>query len=699
MCGVVRTPSVNFVEDNLTDRYIASSSTNIPKGFLMKQAVNLAISVFILVGSAAFAATNEVVVTATRMAEQARDVPASVTIIGGARLAGAAAVNADELLRTAGGISVMRNYGVGSGIPGQVNVRGIPGLHGLLMLSDGYRLNEAATGFLSPNEIPLMALDRIEVVRGPFSALYGADAFSGVVNMILKEPGAGKGMVGSVGVGNDGLLDLALASSGFLGNCAYFAAVQRVQMDNVLAQDEITESVFNPAAGGYVDIVKSAENFDYFDNRVIAKTATDLGDAGHVEFQVRFFESELGMGQEDMRPLYPELVDSQSATRSLFAGVEYGRALSENVDLKTRLGYRDQQREVWGLDLAGYAGAVPLFAKSYSKTDADDVELELSLQIERTRDHIISVGADARRISADFGGLKDADTGIQFASSQTDSEAVENYGLFVQDSLTLGAVRLVSGIRLDSHSDFGEAVSPKIGFVWDASDTVVVRLAGGRAFRAPSLLELHQPSVGYGSITFVSNPDLEPEYVNSVDLGVTLSPAKNVKIDATLFRNDMEDLITPQIDGQIYTYRNTSKAWSQGVELEMSVKPSSGLELYAAGTLQESKDKTADSKLQHIPEEMASAGARYSLDLGCCVAEASIDGVFVGDRSYVDDATGMWLELQSYFRMDASVSLTHADRYRIGISAMNLMDEEYQESPVVNHAPGRVVAVRLGVDW
>lgn len=657
------------------------------------------VSVFLFVTGFAGAGSNEVVVSATRVAEPEREVPASVSVISGDRLRIGAPVNADELLRTLSGISVLRNYGIGSGIPGQVNVRGVPGLHGLLMLSDGYRLNEAATGFLSPNEIPVIAIERLETVRGPFSALYGADAFSGVVNMVLREPGEGKGLSAMVSAGNDGYLDFSVSVSGLAGDYAYFAALQQVEMDNVLARDRIIESVWNPQAGVYIELEKDAENFDYRDRRVVVKTASRAGEKGKLAVQARYFDSSLGMGMEDMRPLYPKQVESDSETRSVFAGVEYSHAVSENAELIARASYRDQQREVWGLDVAGFAGAMPVFAESYSKTDSDESEIGLEFNMERSAAHVITMGVDARQTGADFGGLKEAGSGTQFASSSPDSARVENYGLFVQDSFKAGAVRLVSGLRIDSHSDFGEAYSPKLGILWEALDIMVMRVAGGRAFRAPSLLELHQPDVGYGSITFVSNPDLDPEYVNSVDAGFTITPADNVSLDVTLFYNDMEDLIGPQIDGQIYSFLNISEAWSRGVEVELNSRLIGGLELHLAATLQETRDKTADTDLQHIPEEIYGAGLRYSGDAGICRVEASLDGFYTGERRYVDGSTGMWRELDSYFRADASLDLLFAQSYRIGVSAMNLFDEDYQESPVINPAPGRVLAVRAGIEW
>lgn len=653
----------------------------------------------VLWAAVAAAGSNEIIVTATRTYEAESEVPASVSVIYAERLKGMAAVNADEMLRSLSGISVLRNYGAGSGIPGQVNIRGIPGLHGLLMLSDGYRLNEAATGFLSPNEVPVAAIDRIETVRGPFSALYGADAFSGVVNMILREPGTGKKASFSAGAGNDGFSDTVASISGSAGSSAYFAAVQSVGMDNVLAQDKISESVWNPQAGAYMTSDRAAENFNYRDNRVIVKTVTGNRDSGRVALQLRFFDSSLGMGMEDMRPYYPKQVESDAETRSIFAGTEYTRQAGADLELSARASIRDQRREVRGLDMAGYHGAVPVFAESLSRTDANEAEMALQVNYRQDEPHSLTAGADFRHSKADFGGLKEALTGVQFASSMPDSADVNNFGLYLQDRLEAGSVTLIAGARIDSHTDFGEAFSPKAGILWHASEDVSLRAAAGRAFRAPSLLELHQPSVGYGSITFVSNPDLEPEYVNSVDAGITFNQAGRYRLGIDAFYNDMEDLIAPSIDGRVYTYRNVSEAWSRGLELEITAEPAGWIVLYASATLQDAEDETAGTGLQHIPDEILAAGFRCSTGSGGMTIRLSLDAVYTGKREYVDELSGQWRQLDSFVRTDAAAGLEFAGHYNLGIKASNAFDEEYQESPVVNPAPGRVLAFYAGFEW
>ena len=112
----------------------------------------------------------DLVVTGSRTPRPRATVPANITVVDAAALRTSPAQNPDDLLRTISGVSVLRSYGLGYGIPGQINIRGVPGIHGVLLLADGTPLNEAATGFLGVNEVPECALERIEIVRGPFSS-------------------------------------------------------------------------------------------------------------------------------------------------------------------------------------------------------------------------------------------------------------------------------------------------------------------------------------------------------------------------------------------------------------------------------------------------------------------------------------------------------------------------------------------------
>jgi outer membrane cobalamin receptor len=130
------------------------------------------------------------VISATRTARRLEDVPVSVSVIERPRIESAPVRNVDDLLITEPGVSVKRVVGMGEGIPSDIIVRGVPGAYAanrLLVLVDGIPTNVSGTPFMILNLVPMESIERVELVRGPFSSLYGANAFSGVLNIITRQ--------------------------------------------------------------------------------------------------------------------------------------------------------------------------------------------------------------------------------------------------------------------------------------------------------------------------------------------------------------------------------------------------------------------------------------------------------------------------------------------------------------------------------
>ena len=130
----------------------------------------------------------DVVVTAAGYPQRRENIPASVTVVDGNDIESTPARNIDDVLRSVPGVSLLQTVGMGYGLPSQINVRGVPGQHAVLVLMDGMPLNEALGGFMNISQAPVQSIKQVEVVRGPFSSLYGADAFAGVINMITLAP-------------------------------------------------------------------------------------------------------------------------------------------------------------------------------------------------------------------------------------------------------------------------------------------------------------------------------------------------------------------------------------------------------------------------------------------------------------------------------------------------------------------------------
>ena len=216
--------------------------------------------------------------------------------------------------------------------------------------------------------------------------------------------------------------------------------------------------------------------------------------------------------------------------RSTLLGAVLTSEQSDRVTSVARAYYRDQKRELRGLDFSHQQGAVPVFVRSRSENLTRDWRVDYGISAEFDESHIVSIGADFFRNDYDFKPVSDRATGMPLPMSSGSEGDLHNAGLYMQDEIRLSKkVQLISGIRVDSHSEFDEAVSPKAGVLCSLGPDTVVRSSVGRAYRAPSAVELFQPTILFGSTTFESNPDLDPEYIITADIGLEQKLAGNAR--------------------------------------------------------------------------------------------------------------------------------------------------------------------------
>lgn len=644
----------------------------------------------------------EIIVTASRLEENVEDISASVSLIPRAEIVNSAARNVDDLLRLEGGIAVLQPTGMGYGLPSQINIRGVPGQSGTLLLVDGMPLNEASTGYVNINEVRLENIERIEIARGAFSAVHGADAFGGVVNIVTRNPHGLPTLSLSGGIGSEGYETGYVQHSHSAGNFGYTLGLGRRRIDNYLAQDEQRLSRWDPRAMRYVENISDTENYDYEDEHAALKVNAHLAENAGLTIYARRFESELGYGRKDVRPLYPRREDDTIENRSSLLGARFQAELSPQTCTFLKGYYREQEKDLYGLDIAGMQGQIPLYVRTRSETRTDDWRLDWGLRSSIGEKQTVLLGLDYLNNHYDFAPVRDNATGNPLPASSGASGDIGNLGLYIQDKIDIGEVLLINaGLRLDGNSDFDEAISPKLGARYSLGERTALRASLGRAYRAPSATELYQPAVLFGSVVFRSNPDLEPEYIVSTDAGIEHSFDRDGDLRGHLdiFYNDMKDLISKQFSGQTLSYDNVSDAWSRGIEAGLDLRLAAMVDSFANYTYQQSENENTGDDLEHIPEHMASAGIRLSHSKGYLESMLSVMETYVGERGYLDISSGQWRELDSYLRSDVSIDFIFNETVTVKASVQNAFDEEYQEWSLINPAAGRLFAFELGVRY
>jgi len=639
---------------------------------------------------------DEVVVTATRTERSRSRVPASTSVIPSVEISSSAAVNLDDVIRTETGIGVKRVVGIASGIPSMISIRGVPSANRTLILIDGIPLNASGTGFLSLNEIPLESVEKIEIVRGPFSSLYGANAYGGVINAITW-PGEGKPTVEArAGAGDERYWEAGLTSGGRTGPVRYFVTADMRDVGNYLFRDYVLDRDIDFLTGEEKVNRKEAVNYGYEDLRLLGKVSAELGPAASLTLHGRFFDNELGYGRTEFLA-EPQNIIADNTT--FLIGPSFETSAIAGVHIQAGGYFRYRRDELLNETFSHWNPfpPFPVFAYTLSKSTFHDWQVQGSVTADRGL-HTYTAGFEYIGNQGEFDPLIDQRLGIPIPSAVGLTERIDNFGLYGQDEIRLAqGLVLVPGLRGDWHSEFGWALSPRIGLSWNLRSGTHVRASAGRAFRAPTLSELFQPDwmVAPG-VTLVSNASLEPEYIWAFDAGLEHHLGQFASISLNGFYNDMDNLIGFETRADTLNYVNISSAWSAGCEVEVEIRPASWLSPFVRYAFQETEDRQTGEDLEYMPPHTLHIGTRLDVHKGPLRFTGSWVSSWVGRRMYHDWATGEARDLAPYWRTDLSVKVWWKDFFWVSFVGQNLTNERYEETGGIL-APARFVFARAGV--
>ncbi len=507
-----------------------------------------------------------VVVTATRYALAQVDAPASISVITAQQIAERGADNLFEALRTETGISL-----IGRTISGRRNIslRGMDGRHTLFLI-DGKRIS-ASDGVIGHSDfqydwVAVQDIERIEVVRGPMSVLYGAEALGGVVNIITRSPGErwalrttteGSGADG--GLGGDGHR-LAVSVDGPLSphwRVGITAAQSRRQAIETRSDARISDLEGHDKLNGALRLVW-------------------LASAAHqVELEHRQGQEERWAGAHERsgaKRFYQSVTDLSRSHSSLGWTADWGGIYQANSLLRAY----SSRLEVLNSRSAGVAALRP-------NTLKDEV-LEGQASLSPTAKVKVSTGFEWREETLHNEGLPGG-------QGQAQHRAV-----FGQTEIALlPQLAWTVGLRHDHHDRFGSEWSPRSYWVWRLDDQWVVKGGVGRGFKAPTLKQI---SPGYredeGPNTYFGNAALVPETNQAVELGAGWS-TKTQGLQVMLFHNRVQHLIVPRLLGSSagrgqYVFENIDRARLQGVEVLARTALPAGFKLSANYTYLDAED-------------------------------------------------------------------------------------------------------------
>lgn len=492
-----------------------------------------------------------IVVTATRQSEAVRDVQASVEVIDRERIDRYADGNVPQLLMHAAGVQASNN-----GTTGDVAIRGFNRSHTLILVDGLRRTNNYGSN--NPAQIGLVDIERIEIVRGPLSSLYGSEALGGVVNVITRHPGA-----------NPGASVLLNTGSANRGRETFQSGVNFRTGNKMLGHSFTIEQNYR---GSLRHRDSVSDDFGRLNDWAASYRGRWQPDtANRVDWALEAF-------------------DRDSRASSVGTSGPYTR-------------FEDERRYFGSLSYVGEVGPGELtlrggFGRSKGATNRAYPTVETTLHRQAQGDAVYQFYPhDAHAVSFGIGALRD-DLDVSINSRR----AVRNNRFaLLQDQWQIDpGWKLVAGVRLDHFDDFGTTTNPRISLGW--SDVGwSARVGYGTAFRAPSLLEQYSSFVR-GRLLIRGNPELKPEESKSWEAMVRREFPRG-HIELTIHRNTVKQLIesvpTTERVGSlaVVEYRNINEARINGVELGAALRPTAAWDMSVGLDLIDARDVRSGVRL------------------------------------------------------------------------------------------------------
>lgn len=635
--------------------------------------------------AALMAMLNEETELATQSKMNADYVPGMVSVLHGEELlAYGATTVADALDQVAGFYMTVNN----AGDPAAV-VRGVgASLNGsnLKMLIDGVAVNRPVDATADwALRMPIAQVDRIEIIRGPGSALYGEFAFSGVVNIVTRKANSVDVRVGSYQHKQaDALVNHTFATGAQM-------SVNLSAWKNDDSGLQTNEDNFSMGNFGY-------SPGDIYDNEQGQILLADVSHHGY-QIQLQLAKVERG-GAYGRNAVMPQDLEPRSET---VHNIQFSKTWELNNNLSLSASLASQASK---LDTATYLtipagvdppGPLPIILTDIYRQDGNEDSAQ------RANVNLHWSASDAHNIFFELGYVhsKVENAFVKFY----ETGLPPNYGTPDQTQVTAGSTRDLSsatlqdqwqvtdalevtfGARYDHYDDWGSNTSPRIAAVWRAGDNHIFKAQYAQAFRPPTLLEQY---TGVNFTPAFMPADLDAEQLDSTELAYVYHNA-GVRFRSTLFYTQVKDLIEfYQRPGDPTTWRNLGDIDSTGIELEWRQTINHAWDWFSNVSYVDAKDHLdADQRLLGSIDWLANLGAtwRYSDRY-----RHSVLLHYVGEQEGWDAIIGPQgvHEFDAYTTLDYTLSidrLWQVNGLRLTASVNNLSDQHYDVAPTPNQYP------------
>ncbi|HYK89747.1 MAG TPA: TonB-dependent receptor [Acidobacteriota bacterium] len=605
------------------------------------------------------------VYSASKFLQKASDAPSSISIITADEIQRHGYRTFADVLRNVTGLYVTydRNYSYigarGFGRPGDYNSR-------ILILIDGHRLNDNVDdGTDIGTDFPLDVdiIDRVEVVRGPGSSLYGTSAFFAVVNVITKRgrvfeggefaaAAASRGSYrGRLSVGERLRSGLEMLLSGSYYDSKGYRRLYYPEFDAPETNNGIAQNADTDRAGSFFANVSYREvNFQaVFNSREKAIPTASFG----TYFNDRRTRTKDERGYFDVKFEHAFKNGWDLLSRAYFDRYDYnGTYIYDNSEtLEPQLvSNEDWQQGMW------WGG-----------------EVQMSRPL-GTRHHL-TIGTEFRRNFRQDQGNYDASPDYFLYSN--DHRHSSNSALFIQDEYSLSKHLILNGgIRYDRYSTFGGTTNPRLGLIYSPWEKTTVKALYGHAFRAPAAYELYYYGAGNKP-----NPYLRPETIHTTELVVERFLGPKFRIAGSAYYYRLDHLISQQTDpvDTWLIYSNTDEIRARGLEFEVEARGLYGIDGRLGYALQRATNQATSLRLSNSPEHLAHLNLAIPLFRGSTWAGTTLS--YMSSRKTVTGGhTG------GFFLADMTLLNRKLFRHaELSAGVYNLFDKRYADPGSEEH--------------
>jgi len=619
----------------------------------------------------------ELTSTASKFSQEVTHAPASVTVVTAEQIRQHGYRTLADILGGVRGFYTTydRNYtyvGVrGFARPGDYNTR-------VLLLVDGHRLNEpiydmAPIGTDFPIDVAL--IERVEVIRGPGSSLYGTSAFFAVVNVLTKTGSSAPGPRVDASVGSQATRRATVSVGRVFANG-----------NEVLV-----------AGSGYDSAGNSRLYFPEFD-------APGIGDGIAINADGDRSASMQAQAVVGRVRFSGALIDraKRIPTASFLTVFGDGRERTEDTRAYADVAYAGPFGQKWtgvargGIDYYGYSGAYPFDYGAdgivISNDSSHSVQLSGELTLNRRVDrHVVTLGTEVRR------AMHNHQRAWDVFATQLDTENPSTVlGVYAQDEITLRPGLLFNaGLRLDHHDAFGSSLTPRAGLVLLPRRQSAIKLLYGRAFRAPNSYELYY----YGTMQEYGFT-LAPETIETTEVVWEEYVGAHLRAAVSVFSYEADHLISQRmlvapglLGGGIY-FANDSSSTARGADAEIEGGWSNGLSAAAGYSYVRARDGATHAVLSNSPRHLAHV--RVSSPIKPLASRLGLELRGVGERRSLDGGL-----VPGFVVGNATATTSLSKKLDLELGVYNVLDTGYADPGAEEHAQrairqdGRTARVRI----